>query len=530
MAGAPGLNDRSAAEATTGASVMRGGAWNFVSRLLPQLYVLIVSVVAARFLGPDGMGRQSFIAFVSLTVTTLFSGGLGVSLMRYTGELFGREQPDVAAGLIGWAWRITAVCAAVGAGILVIVAASGATPQAAWLFAAVATAFAILHRVPSAALVGAQRWRDSTIVGLIAGTLAVPATIVVLALGGGITGMFVIEAVMAIATLVFTQRLARRAYRQFGSRPAMDRDVRTETARYALWSTVGVVLTLIVFRRSEFFFLDRFSSDTEIAIYSIAFAATFATSQIPETLAQALFPAFATLFGAGATDRLRSGFGRATRLLTVATLPVTAGMVALGPEALVLVYGNDYSGTEPVLRLMALGLPLLMLLNVSNALLVALGLIRPMILVGAVGAALNVALAVILIPRYDAVGAALANTGSQTAVAIGLLWYASRLVGKMPVDWPMTLRTLAAVTPAGFVAWLVAEALPAGAGLPLGLVAGGAVFAAAARLIGILSRDDADWLRRHTRGGRVGRSVDVVAGWLSRRAPRADGGGGGSHG
>jgi hypothetical protein len=38
----PGL----AAARTTGASVVRGGVWNLVARVL--------------FLGPDGMGRQSF--------------------------------------------------------------------------------------------------------------------------------------------------------------------------------------------------------------------------------------------------------------------------------------------------------------------------------------------------------------------------------------------------------------------------------------------------------------------------------------
>jgi hypothetical protein len=47
----PGL----AAARTTGASVVRGGIWNLVARVLPQVYVLIISVAAARFLGADGM-------------------------------------------------------------------------------------------------------------------------------------------------------------------------------------------------------------------------------------------------------------------------------------------------------------------------------------------------------------------------------------------------------------------------------------------------------------------------------------------
>jgi O-antigen/teichoic acid export membrane protein len=523
MAGLPGVTHSPAAEATTGASVLRGGAWNFFSRLLPQLYVLIVSVVAARFLGPDGMGRQSFIAFVALSVTALFSGGLSVALMRYVGESFGRERRDAAAGLIGWGWRVSAVGAALGAGLLIALAAAGQTPRGAWVFAGVAAGFAILHTIPSAALVGAQRWRDSTIVGLITGTIAVPAMIVVLASGGGVTGMFVVEAVVATANLAFTALLARRAYRHFATRRVLDRDLRGQAARYGLWSTLGVVLTLIVFRRSEFFFLDRFSSDSEIAVYSIAFAAIYATSLLPEALAAALFPAFATLFGAGATGRLRSGFGRAIRLLTLGTLPVTAAMLALGPEALVLVYGDEYSGTGPVLQLMAIALPLLPLMNVSNALLVGMGLAKPMLVVGAAAAVLNVTLALILIPPYDAVGAALANSGAQAAVAIGVLWYARRLVGEMPVDLEMAFRTLVAVVPGGLVAWLLADALPPAPGVLLGLLAGAIVFAGVARVVGILRPDDADWLRRHTHGGMLERLVHVITGFLSRAAqPRPE--------
>lgn len=515
MAGPKGVAQHSPAEATTGASVMRGSAWSFASRILPQLYVLIVSVVAARFLGPAGMGRQSFIAFVALSVTTLFSGGLSVALMRYVGEAFGRERAGEAAGLIAWGWRLSAAGAALGGGLLVAVALAGSDPRGAWIFAAAAAAFAILHTIPSAALTGAQRWRDASIVGLITGTLAVPGMVVVLAAGGGITGMFVVEAAVAAANLVFTAILARRAFRLLAAKPVKVPELRRETRQFALWSTLGVVLTLIVFRRSEFFFLDRFSSDPEIAIYSIAFAAIYAISLLPEALAAALFPAFATLFGAGATERLRSGFRRGVRLLTTITIPITAFVIALGPEALVLVYGDEYEGTGDVLRLMAIGLPLLPLMNVSNALLVGMGRAKPLLVAGAVAAVVNVALALVLIPKHDAVGAALANTGAQTVVAIGLLVYASRLVHAFPIDLGAVLRASVAAVPAGLVAWVLVSELPEIVGLLAGLAGGVLVFAVVARFARILRQDDAEWLRQNTRGGRLESAVDRAAHFFS---------------
>src|SRR5439155_23022199 len=74
-----------AAAATTGASVLAGGIWKTASTLVPQLYVLAQSIAAARFLGPRGMGLQSFIAFAEIAIVTAASSGFSIALMRYIG-------------------------------------------------------------------------------------------------------------------------------------------------------------------------------------------------------------------------------------------------------------------------------------------------------------------------------------------------------------------------------------------------------------------------------------------------------------
>jgi len=493
------------------------------ARVLPQVYVLITSVVAARFLGPDGMGRQSFIAFVALSTTMLLTSGISLSLMRYVGEELGADRPGTALDLVRWAWRLTGVAATLGGAFLLTLAATGADPTGAWVFAAIGSVLGTLHAVPSSVLIGAQRWRDATIVGLTTATISVPATIVVLAAGGGITGIFAVEAVVAGANLIFTSRLARRAARRLSAPPDRDPRVRRGMIRYAAWTTISVLLTLIVFRRSEFFFLDVWSSDSEIALYSIAFAAINALMLGFDACAATLLPAVATLHGAGDSARIRSGYSRTLRLILLVAFPVTAGVLAVGPELVRLLYGDDYSGTAPVLRVMAVVLPVVPLMYVGNALLVGLGSLFPMMIAGGAAAAVNVGLAFLLIPPYDAVGAALASAGAQLVVAAAIALYCWKVVGEPPLRIRGAIRISLASALSGLAAWQLVELAPGVPGVVAGTIGGAVVFFVAGRLLSVLSREDAEWLVLATGGGRMSRAIAPACRFLSARA--ATGGG-----
>lgn len=93
-----------AAAGTTGRSVLAGGLWHGLGLLLPQVYTVVVSVVAARILGPEDLGRQSFIAFVEISTIMLVSTGLAAAVTRFTGEALGRGQPNLVRSLAAWGW------------------------------------------------------------------------------------------------------------------------------------------------------------------------------------------------------------------------------------------------------------------------------------------------------------------------------------------------------------------------------------------------------------------------------------------
>ena len=129
---APGLTvslpAASGADATTGRTVMRGSAWNGAALLLPQVYTLVFSVIAARVLGPADLGRQSFIAFLELSAVALFTAGLPKSVMRFVGVEIGAGRLGHVRYLSQWSWRCSAVLGLLGG---VAVASHGGVPRRA---------------------------------------------------------------------------------------------------------------------------------------------------------------------------------------------------------------------------------------------------------------------------------------------------------------------------------------------------------------------------------------------------------------
>lgn len=495
-----------------GSLAIAGGLWNTLSLLVPQGYTVVVSVVAARVLGPEGMGQQSYIAFVALSLFVILSCGMHHVLLRFVGDVIGRGRPGDVRQLLRWSWWAHGLGAVVGAGVPFAMSLAQPDLAVAWRLAGFICALAVLHAVPASLLRGLQRWREATIMALVTGGAGMVATVAVLAAGGGIAGMFAVEAAVGVVHLAWAQVIARRitlgVIPSGPNRGERFEGLRGDVIRYAVLSTFQGLLYLVVWRRSEFYFLERYSTESEIAMYSVAFAASNAAMQIPQGLAMVLAPAVAHLVGAGAFDRIRSGFARSIRLLILASLPLTAGVVAIGPTIVEQLYGEPYRRAGTVLLVLAAVLPSLPLYFLATSLLYAMGKVRAVLLLSFVATLVNLVLAIALIPRAGAVGAAVANLGAQVTAGILLMLFASRVLGGLRWDVARVAGCALASTGAGLAALGGVRVV---AGLPGAIVAtlvGVAVFAALAVRLRILSPADAAWLDMqlgHRGKGTVGR-------------------------
>jgi O-antigen/teichoic acid export membrane protein len=476
--------------ATSAPAIVSGGLWTLLSRVLPQVQLLALSIIVARYLGPDEMGRQSYIAFVALTCVQAATAGLPGAVSRFVGELLGARRGGQALSLYRLTQRVEVVGAALVLLVLLGAAFLGSEPRTAWVLAGLSAALSVLQAVPAALLMGAQRWRQAWIPGLVTGVATVPAVVIALELGGGISGLFAVEAVAVFINLVWTSVLARRLEGALAPAEAVDPELRRRFWSFAGFTSGIVIGNFVVWRRSELFVLQRYSTDAQIAYYSIAFAAVSGLSKLPETVETVIMPAVANLMGTGQDERIARGFWRAMRLLVLATFPLVAGAAVAGPALLELAYGSDYADAGPVLLAMLAPLLVQPMLRVSEGVLYGLGRPRFIVVAGLVATVVDIGLAFLLIPKWDAVGAAVANGAAVLVAGLPCLWLAASL--HRPVVLPVAPLARAVLVSC-------AVALGAFAGLELlgsiaAVVLGTAAGLAAGLLLRPLAADDADWL------------------------------------
>ena len=500
--------------ATSAPAIVSGGLWTLLSRVLPQAQLLVLSIVVARYLGPDEMGRQSYIAFVALACVQAATAGLPGAVSRFVGELLGSRKGGQALSIYRLTRRVEALGSVLVLAVLVGAAFLGSTPRSAWILAGISAALAVLQAVPAALLMGAQRWRQAWMPGLVTGVATVPAVVVALELGGGISGLFAVEAVAVFINLVWTSALARRLEGALAPAEPVDPELRRRFWSFAASTSVIVIISFVVWRRSELFILQHYSTDAQIAFYSIAFAAVSGLSKLPETVETVAMPAVANLMGTGQDERIARGFWRAMRLLVLATFPLVAGMAVAGPALLELAYGSDYADAGPVLLVMLAPLLVQPMLRVSEGVLYGLGRPGFIVIAGLVATVVDIGLAFLLIPKWDAVGAAVANGAAILVAGLPCLWLAVRL--HRPVLLPAGPLVRAVLVSC-------AVALGAFAGLSLlgsiaAVVLGAAAGLVCALLLRPLAAEDADWLASALgdQGGR-GRAARFVTRLGSRR-------------
>jgi O-antigen/teichoic acid export membrane protein len=421
---------------------------------------IVVSVMTARTLGTEQMGIYSFITWIAGTLTSLASMGLSTALSRFVAEYRGASQHDhavrIARKIVFAQVLLAAAISVLAAGIwpvfsrpyllLILIALAAVTPSAV-----LQTLLGLME--------GAQRFDQQVIATLGGSILQVVIVAYVAARHASTMGFLTASLLASFGFMALTLYLCRPMLQLGHPAPAPDssRSISRKIFSFSL-SVYGFwFLSMIVFDKSELFFLRAFQSPAELAFYSIAFALTARMATAGDSISNVLFPMFVTRYAQQGPGGLRDLFRRALRYTLIVAIPVCLWGIPLTPRLLRLFYGAQYAPVAPVLQILLITMLFTLPLSVNMSALFTMdeqfSFLRYLILV----AALNLLLDLLLIPRLGAVGAAAANGISQALAACGPLFVLHR---KLPGSLPMSALLKAYVAgvvsavPIAYAAWI----------------------------------------------------------------------------
>jgi O-antigen/teichoic acid export membrane protein len=222
---------------------------------------------------------------------------------------------------------------------------------------------------------------------------------------------------------------------------------------------------------------------------------------LPGAIAGVLLPQIAVLYaGRGRLQDVSPTYQRAVRYLALVSLPLGGVGVVLARPAVALAYGDGYEPMVPVLQVLVAAGTVGAIAAAASSLLYGIGR-QNFILVALIGlAVLNLALDFVMIPRYAALGAAIAKGVAQGLGSAAGVLYVSRALG-IAFPWRDVGRIALAVAGAMAITAALLPHAPASPSLGLALCTPvfAACFALGLKLLRVMNRDDlALWHRFRT--------------------------------
>jgi len=491
---------------TTSRSLIRNASLGLFGTVSVLGMSLLTSVIIAVQLGPSLLGLYSLVQWTRMTVGLLLDVGLTSAMTKFVSEFEGRSEPALAHAIARMLLGVQALVAVpVGLGL-----ALGASLVAQLLgqpsitgylrIAAIVLMLSMINGLLRAQLSGFQRFGQRAVLDIGASCVTLIGTLVVLANAWSILGLLWLEVVVVGMQFVVFSCLLLRTNTHHVVQPVA-RPITRRMARYCTGVFCVTTIDAIVWQRSETFFLGRYSAPSEIAYYGLAYnISTLVFITLSATLGGVLFPTLSRRFGANQHTELQSIYAAATKYLALMMLPLAVGGIALAPGIIDLLYGAEYQAAVPILRMLLLGASLGGLIAPGSALLFALGRPSRVLVWGVPIAALNIALAFLLVPRFGGWGAATANSVSQIASVSATTLYVVAW-HKYRLPWRELMRVALAALVVGGFAWLVATQLHGVPGLLVAILLGVLVYGPVLVMVGALTPTDMAVLDELSRRG-----------------------------
>ncbi len=438
---------------------VRGVTWTVINVAISLPVAFLVNLVVARVLGVVDFGRLAYLTVVMDVVSGIVMLGVSPALVQFGAKAHAAGRRDEVAGLLSKVQGFRLLVAAPILTVLVLVLVSDVDP---W-FKVLAVAFGVilpaaLDGAPAGLVIENKTAAGAKVVllsslltqaAVLAAVLVVPRADVVWAVRLILLSVTVLLALVPLAT----------AYRRAVLRPRLPRGFPAGFWRFALPAGAYTLLSSLVVSRTEVVALTWLSDAASVGLFALAFGLAGHLFAPAQAVIGPLVPAISGLREVHAAS-VSAAFGRSVR----GTSTVVALLMGVGlPVVALLVpafYGPSYEGVPPILIALGVANGFLIVGAPVGAFVMARLSGFKVFAASLVALAVDVALALTLIPVWGVWGAVVANVCAAATQMMLLLVSEVRALG---LTWGAVLRDALPALVGAVVAvgsWLVARESP----------------------------------------------------------------------
>jgi O-antigen/teichoic acid export membrane protein len=377
---------------------------------------LLVTIAAATVLGQAGFGRFAFAS----TLTALLALGTELGLGLWTTRALARDLSDGARIVrVSLALRGLAVLPYALAVSLAVLLCTDREVRIALSLLAVAALLNAIADHAGAILRGGERFADEARLNGARAVATVLAGLTGLEATRSLTGLSAGLAIAAMASCAYALvAIARLRLLRAPTARAIDWSLARATLRQSVPIWIGGMLSLLYFK-IDTLFVRALAGDAELGAYAAAYKFFEGAHLVPAVVLAVAFPQLARAH----TDPERRRM--LERLLAACLLALGIGFgaasYAFSSSLVAWVFGPGFHRADASLRILALGMPLLYLNFGLTHYLVARDRERVTTWLALMMLVLTVALDVVLIPRRQGPGAALATVLAEVALSASCL-------------------------------------------------------------------------------------------------------------
>jgi O-antigen/teichoic acid export membrane protein len=410
-------------------TIAKNSFWFGLETFASLFLTIFTSIAIARAMGPQKLGYFLYLGWIAGVAGTVGTLGIPAATRKYMSEYFGRGQMSVAKAVFYRTLRLQACIAAV---------ITLASLTLTWFFGdrqyrpiallMVGSIFPyMVNSIAAGANTALEDLRANVPASLVSTGIFFTAVFASIYFGWNLFGIAVGILTMRTAELVVRMVPLIRRLSQHVSEP-LDGILSRRMFLFSGQSLILMAIGVIVWDRSEMVVLKNFCADIrQVAFYSVAFNITERLLVFSQVFGTATGATIMAQYGRD-SSRLQQLVGTSLRYLALIACPLHLGLAAIAAPVMWIIYGGKYSAAVPALAIAAcLGIPKAFLLPVQTSL---SSCERQDLIIrwGLISGALNIALDFALIPKYGAIGAAIANGTTQTFSALMLWIVAVRLL------------------------------------------------------------------------------------------------------